>query len=157
MTPRVVLLSAACMSFGAVSIALISQHVFAMPPCAWCVLQRIVLNLIGLVCLIGAVSRGDGKVIAGIGAIFALLGASAAIFQLTVASNLASCDRTLADRVVTGSGLDEMLPEVFGVYAGCADAKVSVLGLEYAVWALALFICLFTLLGRYAAFGKRSV
>ena len=32
--------------FGAVGIALISQYAFDMPPCAWCVMQRLILSLI---------------------------------------------------------------------------------------------------------------
>lgn len=93
--------------------------------------------------------------LAGIGALLGLTGAGAAWFQVTVASNLESCDRTLADRLVTGSGLDDLVPAVFGVYANCADAKVYLLGVEYASWGLILFIGLCTGLAGSAILGPR--
>jgi disulfide bond formation protein DsbB len=34
--------------------ALVSQHVFDMQPCPWCVLQRLIFVAIALVCLVGA-------------------------------------------------------------------------------------------------------
>ncbi|MGE8618648.1 MAG: disulfide bond formation protein B, partial [Achromobacter spanius] len=32
---------------------------------------------------------------------------------------------------------------IFGIFATCMDAKVQVLGLEYALWSLALFVVMF--------------
>ena len=44
--------------FGAVGIALISQHAFDMPPCAWCVMQRLIYLVIGVVALVGGFGGG---------------------------------------------------------------------------------------------------
>ncbi len=69
----------------------------------------------------------------------ALSGASAALWQHFVAAKAASCDLTLADRLMGQSGLDARWPEVFMATASCADAKVNLLGLPYEFWSLGLF------------------
>jgi disulfide bond formation protein DsbB len=48
------LLAIAALSVAGVAAALVSQHVFDMPPCPWCVLQRAVYLAIAALCLIGA-------------------------------------------------------------------------------------------------------
>lgn len=134
----------AVFAFGAVGIALISQYVFDMPPCAWCVLQRLIYLIIGFFALIGATG---GRVLARLGAalaaIFALCGAVAAWYQFTVAAKMLSCDQTFADRFMTTTGLESAVPWLFGIYATCMDAVVPILGIEYAIWSLALFVILF--------------
>lgn len=137
-------LLAACstLCFGAVAVALVSQHAFGMQPCAWCVLQRVAYLVAGLVCLVGALQGGLARAAAGLGLVLTSAGAAAAWFQHTVASHLASCDRTFADRVISQSGLDDMLPPVFGIYASCMDARAPLFGVEYALWSLVVFVVL---------------
>ena len=58
--------------FGAVGVALISQHAFDMPPCAWCVMQRLIYLVIGVVALVGGL--GGGRALTRVcGALAALL------------------------------------------------------------------------------------
>ena len=52
--PAAVLLLVAGFSLAAIGTALVSQHVFDMQPCPWCVLQRAVFAAIALVALAGA-------------------------------------------------------------------------------------------------------
>jgi disulfide bond formation protein DsbB len=59
-----------------------------------------------------------------------------------VAAKLLSCDQTFADKFISATGLDGAVPSVFGIYATCMDAVVKVLGVEYALWSLALFALL---------------
>lgn len=140
---RRLLVLIAILSLGAVGLALVSQYVFDMQPCAWCVLQRLIYLVIGLVCLLGALGgRAVGKAASALAALLALSGVAAAVYQYTVASKMLSCSQTFADKFISGTGLDGVLPSVFGIYASCADAVVSVLGVEYAVWSLALFVVL---------------
>jgi disulfide bond formation protein DsbB len=133
----------AVLAFGAVCIALVSQYAFGLQPCAWCVLQRLIYIVIGIVCLVLAFM---GPVLSRLGALLALIlavcGAWAAYYQYTVASQLLSCAQTFADKFIAGSGLDGAVPWLFGIYATCMDAAVKVLGVEYAVWSLALFVIL---------------
>jgi disulfide bond formation protein DsbB len=131
----------AAVSLGAVGIALVSQHVFDMQPCPWCVLQRLVFVLIALVAGVGALWRGPtGRLAATtVVALLALAGVAAALWQHFVAAASSSCKRTLADRIVSGLQLDALAPEVFAPRASCAEAAVDLLGLPYEFWSLALF------------------
>lgn len=133
--------------FGAVGVALVSQHVFDMPPCAWCVMQRLIYLAIGVIALAGGFGGGRAfkRVCGAMAALLALAGVVAAWYQYSVAANMLSCDQTFADRFMTGIGLESAVPSLFGIYATCMDAKVPVLGIEYALWSLALFVILFFL------------
>ncbi|WP_116521454.1 disulfide bond formation protein B [Achromobacter insuavis] len=142
-------------SFGAVGIALISQYVFDMPPCAWCVMQRLIYLVIGVIALIGGFGGGRAltRVCAALAGLLSLSGIAAAWYQYTVAAKMLSCDQTFADRFMTGIGLDGAVPWLFGIYATCMDAVVPVLGIEYALWSLALFVILLVM-ALPAAFGR---
>jgi protein dithiol:quinone oxidoreductase len=128
----------------AVAAALHSQHVWGMMPCAWCVLQRLIFVAVALAALLGLLLPGaTGR---RIGAALALglagSGLAAALWLHFVASASASCNMTLADRVMGFTGLDSLLPEVFAAYASCADAKVILAGMPYEFWSGALFTVL---------------
>ena len=133
----------ALLCLAAVGIALISQHAFGMRPCAWCVLQRLILLAIAAVC--GLANMGWGSVLVRrIGAVITLIlagcGLMTAWYQYSVAAQQFSCAQTFADRFMSGTGLDAALPWLFGIYASCMDARVSLLGVEYALWGLLIFV-----------------
>ena len=131
----------AVLAFGAVIAALVSQHAFGMEPCPWCVLQRLLFLAIGVFALLGLVWRGAaGSRVAGTFALLlAAAGVAAALWQQFVAAKSASCNLTLADRIMTATGLDAMLPSVFEARASCADAAVDLLHVPYAYWAAVAF------------------
>lgn len=126
---------------AAVGAALVSQHVFDMQPCPWCVLQRVVFVGIALVSLPALALRGalPRRMLAAAGLLLAIAGMAAALWQHFVAAASASCNLTLADRIVGGLGLDNAWPEVFAAYASCADAAVKLAGLPYEFYSLVLF------------------
>ena len=70
----------------------------------------------------------------------AAAGAAAALWQHVVAAKSASCNLTLADRIISGLQLDALLPQVFAATASCADAAVQLFGVPYEFWSGALFI-----------------
>lgn len=133
-------------SLAAVLIALISQHVFDMAPCAWCVFQRLIYIGIALVCWLGvSVARIQpiaARIAAALAAVLSAGGVVSALYQYNVAAQMFSCDQTFADRFMVQSGLDAGLPWLFGIYATCMDARVDLLGIEYSLWSLALFVIL---------------
>lgn len=143
---RYILTLIAGASFLGVAAALVSQHLLGMWPCAWCILQRLLFITIGLVAVIGLVLPNitikRGALL--LSALTSIAGIAAAWHQKTVAAQSFSCDQTLADRIIVGSGLDASLPWLFGIYANCMDASVSLLGLDFAVWSLLLFLVLAT-------------
>lgn len=134
----------AALCFTAVGIALVTQHQFGMQPCPWCTLQRLIYLLIGTLTGLGAVlaSIVARRVLAGGAALLAILGMVCALWQHFVAAASASCNLTLADRILSALGLMELLPAVFEPTASCADAAVNLLGLPYAFWSLGLFTIL---------------
>ena len=136
---------------GAVAAALVSQYRFDIQPCPWCVLQRVIYIAIALACGLALVWRSalGRRVGAGLGLLLALGGAAAALWQQFVAAASASCNLTLADKIVSRwLHLDTALPSVFEARASCADAAVNLLGVPYDVWSLALFVLMALALWR---------
>ena len=143
-TARQILAAMAIAALAAVGFALFTQYGLGMKPCPWCILQRLICVAIALVALPGAAltQRAAHIVSALLASLLALAGAAAALWQHFVAAASPSCDLTLADRIVSGSGLEAALPAVFSPQASCADAAVTLLGIPYDFWTLALFILL---------------
>lgn len=146
----------AMLSFSSVAVALISQYVFDMQPCAWCVFQRLLYLMIGAVALLlTVVNPTRMRLAVGSASILAasIAGVTSAWYQEKVAANNFSCAQTFADQIMTRSGLDAAIPWLFGIYASCMDARVKLLGIEYAWWSLAMF----TLLGIVALIALKKL
>lgn len=144
MIPRRVWLGGvAATGVAAVAAALFTQHVWGMQPCPWCVLQRVIFLAISIVAVLGLLLPGLLHQLSVLALVLLTgCGAAAALWQHFVAASSASCNLTLADRIVSGLKLDESWPEVFMATANCADAKVNLLGLPYEAWSGALFALL---------------
>jgi protein dithiol:quinone oxidoreductase len=140
--PATLLGAVALISIAAVAAALVSQHVFGMEPCPWCVLQRLIFVAIALACGLGLVWRAvAGRVVVALLVLgLSLSGVAAALWLHFVASKSESCNLTLADRVIVALRLDTLMPEVFSPRANCAEAAVDLLGLPYTFWSLGLFL-----------------
>lgn len=138
---KYILMFIAGASFLAVAAALVSQHLLGMWPCAWCILQRLLFIIVGLVAVVGLVLPGITlkRGVLVLTALTSIAGIAAAWHQKTVAAQSFSCDQTLADRIIVGSGLEASVPWLFGIYANCMDAAVRLLGLDFAVWSFLLF------------------
>ena len=149
LTARRVLLLMAALCVAAVGAALVAQYGYDMQPCPWCILQRVIFLAIALVCVIAAVvsSRPARMMFSGLGLLLALLGGAAAVWQHVVAAKSSSCNLTLADTVINALGLEGLVPALFRVTATCADAAVSVFGVPFEYWSLALFAILAAGLG----------
>ena len=131
----------ACLA--AVGAALVSQHVYGMQPCPWCVLQRLVFIAIAIACGVALIWRSAvGRMAAGgVGMLLAVCGIAAALWQHFQAAASASCNLTLADRIVSNwLGLDSLWPDMFSPRASCAEAAVDLFGVPYDFWSLALFM-----------------
>ena len=138
------LLGVVLLSLGAVAVALWTQHALDMQPCPWCVLQRLIFVVIALAALPGLVWRRAAAQFTSALLVLALglSGVAAALWQHFVAAATDSCKQTLAERIISGLGLDGSLPEIFQARASCADAAVKLLGIPYEFWSLALFMLL---------------
>lgn len=133
---------------SSVGLALVAQHQFNMQPCPWCVLQRLLFIVLAVLCLLASLWRRGGprRLVSALALPLALGGMASALWQHFVAAQSNSCALTLADTIVSGLRLDVQFPEVFEVRASCADAAVSVLGVPFAFWSLALFALVGTVL-----------
>ncbi len=129
---------------AAVAAALVSQHVYDMQPCSWCVFQRLLFVAIAVVSLPALLLRQTAvrRTLAALALLLAAGGMAAALWMHFVAAASESCALTFADRVVAGLGLDGLLPDVFAAYATCADASLLLFGVRYELYALALFVVL---------------
>ena len=151
-TNRKLLHITALLCVAAVALALISQHLFNMRPCAWCVLQRLIYLSIAIFCWLGLLLeriRILPRIASLIGFFLSIGGVMAAWYQYSVAAKMFSCDQTFADKFMVRTGLDAHVPWLFGIFASCMDARVKILGVEYAIWSLGLF-CLLGILSLIA-------
>jgi disulfide bond formation protein DsbB len=135
--PALLLAGTALACLAAVGIALVTQYRFDMQPCPWCVLQRLIFLVIAAVCLLGLAWR---KGAAALALVLAACGAASALWQHFVAASSTSCIQTFADKVIGGLGLDSAWPDVFSPRASCAEAAVKLVGIQYDLWSLALFV-----------------
>ena len=56
-----VLVGIGVIALGAVGLAAIAQYVFNMQPCPWCVLQRLIYIVVGVLALVAAALPGLGR------------------------------------------------------------------------------------------------
>jgi protein dithiol:quinone oxidoreductase len=122
---------------------LISQHVFEMKPCPWCIFQRVIYLAIAVVAGIGWLVRSRPVTLAAAALVLALAlgGIASAVFQHQVAALDASCALTLADRFLFVTGLETAVPFLFQVTATCMEAaSYKLLGLGFEIWSGLLFV-----------------
>jgi disulfide bond formation protein DsbB len=96
-----------------------------------------------------ALPKAHGRrAVAGLVVVLALCGGASALWQHFVAARSSSCNLTLADSIIVALRLDTGLPALFEVTGSCSEGAVSVLGLPFEFWSLALFVLLAVLAGR---------
>lgn len=143
-TSRRVPLAMALVSVLAVGFAVFTQQVWDMRPCPWCVLQRLIFLAIALVCVVCAFMpwRRARLTLSIATLVLSSAGILAAVYQHEVAAKQFSCNLTFADTLVTALRLESLWPAMFKVTATCAEAAVSLLGVPFEYWSLALFALL---------------
>ena len=128
-------------SLAAVGFALSTQHLLGMHPCIWCVFQRLVCFVIAGMALIGALSANrHAQTVSGLlVTLTSAIGIAAAIAQHRAVLEQDSCALSVADKVISGLGLDVAIPFVFEPEATCVEAAATLLGVPYEFWTLLLF------------------
>lgn len=135
----------AAVSVAAVAGALVAQHAFGMQPCPWCIFQRVLYLGLAVVALLGWLIPGRLAIVAAALGVLALAagGLASAVFQHQVAAKDSSCAFTFADRFLSATGLESLVPWLFQVTATCMDAaQARLIGLPFEVWSGALFALL---------------
>ena len=135
-------IAAACVA--ALAAALVAQYVYDIRPCPWCVLQRLVYVLIAVAAAGGALARNvvPRRAALGVVALLSAGGVACAVYQHVVAAKQFSCDLSFADKLITALHLESLVPSLFAVTATCAEAAVSVVGVPFEFWSLALYALL---------------
>ena len=133
-------IAAACIA--AVVIALISQHVYGMQPCAWCVLQRMAFLAVALSCGLALLIRNLAAqfFIHAVAIGYSVSGIASSLWQHFNAASSISCTPSLADRTLAKLGFDVWAPGLFAPRASCADSAVNLLGIPYEFWSLTAFV-----------------
>lgn len=135
-----VLAAIGVLALGAVGLAALAQYAFDMQPCPWCVFQRLVYIVVGVLALLAAVlSNTPRRIVIVLAFLGTLAGIASALWQQLRAVNENSCDLSLAERIISKLQLDSLLPQLFEARTSCADAAVSVLHVPFAVWSCAMF------------------
>ncbi|MGB7184791.1 MAG: disulfide bond formation protein B [Burkholderiaceae bacterium] len=146
-------------TFAAVGVALILQHVSEMEPCAWCTLQRLLFIVMGVLSVgvwLTANNPGPARALAALAVITGIAGVAAAMWQHLVAAASNSCAMTLADKIISATYLDQLMPWMFQARAMCDEANVPFLGVPFALWSAILFVG-FTLVMLIVTFAKGSM
>src|SRR3546814_13228559 len=123
-TTKRLLHATALLCLIAVGAALVSQHVFNLRPCAWCVLQRLIYLCIAVACWLALLFGRIGPVrrlAALVAMLLCIAGVAAAWYQYDVAAKLFSCSLNFAARFLLGSGLDGQAPWLLCIFASCLD------------------------------------
>lgn len=126
---------------AAVGAAYYTQHAWNMQPCPWCVLQRLIFLALAAAAALALVWRSPlGRRIGSLLVLaFAGCGIGAALWQHFVAASQASCDLSLAEKIIGALGLDARYPDLFMAMTSCADAAIKLFGLPYEFWSLGMF------------------
>lgn len=137
-----VFLAIAVSCVSAVATALVSQHYFDIQPCQWCVLQRAIFLMIALVCVLALIGRIHVLRLGfcALALLLSLSGIAAALWQHFRAANSFSCGLSVAEKIISGFGLDRLAPALMAPQTSCADGAVDLLGVPYEFWSLTLYL-----------------
>jgi disulfide bond formation protein DsbB len=151
-TSKPVLLAVALAPLGLLGAGLYFQHVENMLPCPLCIIQRYAFALIALICLFGVVlPRGASKLVAGLGMLAALSGASVSSYHLWVMAHPAvQCGRDPLETALNSFPSASLLPFLVTAEGMCTTEYAPILGLSMPLWALLWFVGFAIVLGALA-------
>lgn len=136
-------------SLFVILIALFHQHYLGMEPCSWCVFQRFFFALIFLTYFLGIIFKKIDRQIMSLISLFSIFGIIIAIYQTIWANQSQSCAISFAEKFISFTQLNKLIPFIFESYALCAESNVDFMGLPYSVWGMFSFIILFGLSIKY--------
>jgi protein dithiol:quinone oxidoreductase len=141
--------------FAAVGFALVSQHVWDMQPCPWCIAQRMVLIIAGTMAFCSAVFLRANRLFMLVAALALASGVCMAVYQHWVAKYQTSCSFSKAETFIRWTEIDQLAPWLFEITATCADAAHATLaGVPYEL-ASGIFQLLLFCVALYWFINKR--
>jgi protein dithiol:quinone oxidoreductase len=141
--------------------ALYLQHVEYLDPCPWCIVQRLLFIVVGLICLAAALHRPGG-----LGATFyailaagtALAGAAAAGYQIYLQSDEAranACVGSAVERFLDQTNIGSWAPPLLQYDGPCTLKPWAFLWLSIPEWSLICFIVLGVVLAFTPSLASR--
>jgi disulfide bond formation protein DsbB len=123
-----------------------------MTSCPWCVIQRYVFAVIGLICLIAAfLPQSIARRFATLGALFSLFGISAAGWLIWVQAHPeVSCGIDPVETSLNKFPTAKLLPFLFKANGMCTTEYDPIMGLHMPQWSLLAFIGILIVLGSLA-------
>ncbi len=123
------------LSILSLAIALVSQHYYDMQPCPWCILERMILVVLAIFSF-GAYFY---KKLIVMPILITTIGLATSVYHVVIASKSNSCNISLAEKIVSYTGLNRSIPEVFGITGMCAD-NYNIFGINYPIYYLILML-----------------
>ncbi|AVK04935.1 disulfide bond formation protein B [Pseudomonas paraeruginosa] len=145
-SPRLLFLLAFLACVALMGGALYLEHAVGLEPCPLCIVQRIFLVLIGLVCLAGAIhgpARGGRRIYSVLVFLLALLGGATAARQVWLQTvpleQLPACLPSL-DYMMEALPFQEIVRLVLHGTADCAEVSWTLFTLSLPEWSLLAFV-----------------
>jgi len=142
-------------------IALYLQYAKNLDPCAWCVVQRVLFVLIGLIALIAVLHRPQGIGVTAYGTVIGLVsmtGIAAATYHIYLQSDplrAGKCAGSFVERLLDQSALGKIVPPLFQYDGPCTLKPWAMLGLSIPEWSLIAFVLVLIAVGAGAFLGRR--
>ena len=121
------------------------QHVKLLDPCPWCVAQRTLFLVLGLMSLVAFVHGGGTRVYAALCAFVAFSGAAAAVYQLWLQQDPArsmACAGSWLENTLDSLSLGKLWPNMLQYDGPCTIAPWAFLGMSIPEWSLVWFAVL---------------
>ena len=141
--------------------ALYLQHIEGLDPCPWCIVQRLLFIVVGLIALVAALHR-PGPVMttfyAMLGAATALGGAVAAGYHVYLQADDAranACVGSAVERFLDRTDVGSWIPPLLQYDGPCTLEPWAFLWLSIPEWALIWFIALAVVLAFTPTLARR--
>ena len=153
------LLFAGCVAV--LGVALYLQHAYNLDPCPWCIVQRMIFILIGMIALTGALHRPHAFGVTAYATVIGLLsmsGIAAATYHIYLQSDparAAKCAGSMVERLLDLTGLGSIIPPLFQYDGPCTLKPWAMLGLSIPEWSLVAYVMMLIAVGWGAFLGRR--
>ncbi len=142
----VVSLCGSLFCWSALGVALYSQYVLQILPCAYCILQRVVYLLMAVSFSLSSVQFAYGKKnvqdyasVLWWGTLSAT-GLGIALYQIMVAKVSDTCGFSWGQQLLDAARLEQLWPWLFEVQALCAGNEARLMGVPFEVWSAGGFV-----------------
>ena len=154
LSQRAIYLYALLACIGLIGTALVFQHVMGLEPCPLCILQRLVVIVLGIIFLVAALhdpGRTARRIYGALTLLAAATGLGIAGWQVRMQhlppDQVPECGPGL-DYMLEVMPLTDVLEKIFRGSGECAEVLWTFLGLSIPEWMLAVFTA-FALFGLY--------